>query len=391
MLRLAAGILLIALLASALPATADAPPVLPGSTEGPSIPLAGKFPSPLGPGNPSPMDTPFVNVNMSDGDGSQNEVSLSVDMAGRVFSAWNNWRSSQPDYRCGMSTSLDRGVSWNPNQLYSDPNWGVAGDPVAVADAAGRTYLVCMPFSRSPNRGTMMVLTSLDGGQTWINTAEIGISGSNNLDDKPWAAAYGDGTIVVLWNDYPSGGGVNLVARTSFDAGVTWTSPVFVVIGGGSYPGVDFDRYGRVHVAYARTGSQRYRYSDDFCQTWSAQVTVATTGSGGSNPRSTYIPQIATDPTGQDIYIVWSGDRGDVGGENIYLAYSHDAGGSWTTRQVGDDATNRQFMPSVDVSHNDVVHLLWSDLRSGQHAIYYANSTDGGVTISNDVRRSEER
>jgi len=346
--------------------------------------------APLAPTDPTPNDAPFVNTNMSDGDGWQNEISIAVDMAGRVFAGWNDWRNPEPDYRCGMTTSLDRGSTWSPNQLYVEPGYEVAGDPVAVTDSAGRTYLVCMPFNRSSGRGTLMVRTSLDGGQTWVNTAEIGISGLNNLDDKPWAAAYGDGIVVVLWNDYPSGGGTNLVARTTFDAGFTWSAPVYVMSGGGWYPGVDIDRYGRVHTVAVSGSSQRYRYSDDFGLTWSSPVAIATTGAScmGCTPRSTYIPTIASDPTGQDLYVVWSGDRGDVGGYNVYLAYSHDGGQSWTTRVVGDDTTNRQFMPSVDVDHDGVVHLLWSDLRSGQHAIYYANSTDGGVTVSNDVRVS---
>jgi len=349
-------------------------------------------PSPSGPGDPGPLDAPFVNVNVTDGDGNQNEVSLAVDMAGRVFMTWNDRRSGEPDYRCGMSTSLDRGVTWGANALYDDPAWVVAGDPVAVADAAGRTYLVCMPFTRGgPNTGTLVVLTSLDGGQTWVNTADIGISGANNMDDKPWAAAYGDGTIVVAWDDYPTSGGVNLVVRTSFDAGASWTSARTLAANAGQYPGLDFDRYGRLHLTYNDGTSMRYRYSDDFGLTWSPRVTVSATGNGcwGCSPRSAPIPQIASDPTGQDLYVIWGGDVGDAGGENVNLAYSHNAGQSWTRATVGNDTTERQFMPSVDVDHDGIVHMLWSDNRSGQHAVYYANSSDGGVTHSPDLRVSD--
>src|SRR3972149_1363394 len=201
-----------------------------------------------GTGGPWPNNAPFVNTNVTDPSGNspgpdiyQNEISISVDMAGRLFMAWNDLRFPEPDYRCGMSTSLDRGLTWTPNALYENPAWNVAGDPVAVSDAAGRTYLVCMPFSRGPNRGEMDVLTSLDGGQTWVNTANIGVSGGSNLDDKPWAAAYGNGTIVVVWDDFPSAGGENLLARTSFDAGASWT-PTVTIASNGFYPGLDFDR-----------------------------------------------------------------------------------------------------------------------------------------------------
>src|SRR3990172_7506541 len=309
-------------------------------------------------------------------------------MAGRLFMAWNDLRFPEPDYRCGMSTSLDRGLTWTPNALYENPAWNVAGDPVAVSDAAGRTYLVCMPFSRGPNPGEMDVLTSLDGGETWVNTANSGVSGGSNLDDKPWAAAYGNGTIVVVWDDFPSAGGENLLARTSFDAGASWT-PTVTIASNGFYPGLDFDRYGRLHLVYMAGGSQRYRYSDDFGLTWSPRVTIATAGSGGGSPRSAPIPQIASDPTGQDLYIMWGGDRGDPGGEIVYLAYSHDAGQNWTRVTIGDDTTDGMNWRFVDVDHNGVVHMLWSDLRSGQHPVYYANSTDGGITISNDIRVSD--
>ena len=199
------------------PTAVLATPAVPLRADGPLLPPAeGLFTAwaagTRGTGDPWPTNAPFVNMNVTDlglgpGD-NQNEISLSVDMAGRVFMAWNDCRpdctAPGVDYRCGMSSSLDRGLTWTPNALYKNPAWNVAGDPVAVSDAAGRTYLVCMPFSRGPNRGEMDVLTSLDGGQTWVNTANIGVSGGSNLDDKPWAAAYGNGTIVVVWDDFPS-------------------------------------------------------------------------------------------------------------------------------------------------------------------------------------------
>jgi len=362
-----------------------------------SPPFPGPFPGrPLssGPGEPGPLNAPFININMTDAGGEQNEISLAVDMAGRVLGAWNDWRTGQPDYRCGMSTSVDRGLTFGANQIYSYPGYSVAGDPVAVTDTGGRMYLVCMPFNRGPNRGTMVVRTSLDGGQTWVNTAEIGVDGTNNLDDKPWAATYGDGTLAVVWGDFPGSGGSHLVGRTTRDGGFTWGAAVNVtsLASGGNWAAVDFDRYGRLHLAYSQGGSHRYKYSDDFGATWSAPVTISAHGAGcgGCTPRSNQISQLASDPTGNNLYVVWSGDLGDPGGENIYLAHSNNRGASWSRVQVNDDVTaNRQFMPSVDVDHDGVVHLIWSDLRSGQHAVYYANSTDGGVTISTNVRVSD--
>src|SRR3990172_4709374 len=378
-------------------------PSLPPWTGSPSVP----------PGGPRPLDAPFrANVLVSDdpGIGEQNEVSMAVDMNGRIAAAWNDLHSTEAGYMCGYSTSLDGGATWLPSQRWKDAAGPGGGARVLAAEAAGRLYLTCIAFDRGPPDGSLFVMSSIDGGQTWSAGVDVGLSGG--LDDKPWITAYGDGVVHVAWT-YFGASPYYTVVRTSLDAGLTWSPAQRISGDNGHTAWVDTDRYGRLHVAWREPRPSAtfpppadvwYRQSSDLGQTFSTPVYVALGGFDCPCPaRSAVMPVIASGPTGQDLYIVWSGDQELVfdimtANEDIHLAYSHDAGASWTTVQVNVDTSafpdpHRQTWPSVDVDHDGVVHVMWTDHNAFQLntslEVYYVNSTDGGVTWTPERRVSD--
>jgi len=355
---------------------------------------------------PIPAAPPFgTNIRVSDGpappDSEQNEVSMGIDFEGRLLAGWNDYRTGQPHYRCGTSQSLDNGQTWSPSQLVFDPAYTAAADPVVTNDAVGRTYFVCLTYEPDLSDSDIQAWTSLDAGQTWVSQSSLGLP-DPGFDDKPWAAAWGDGYLFAIWTFFhapcdPFGcNGSNVVFRASSDAGVSWGPVVnFTTSRLGHFGQVDVDRYGRVHVTYRDDGRFYYRRSDDLGQAFTAPVFISDAGQacqGCSPARSATIPTLSVDPTGRDLYVVWNAALGAPAPEDIHLATSHDGGNTWTRSQLTSDGVpgTRDLWPAVDVDHDGLVHLMWSRLPIqlppapawGNMSVVYTNSTDGGLTFA---------
>ncbi len=110
------------------------------------------------------------------------------------------------------------------------------------------------------------------------------------------------------------------------------------------------------------------------------------------------IPSIAVDSSGV-IHVVWEDWRNDADGRwvgsdggidglsngDIYYANSSDGGTTWSkSKMINDDGgTTQQGRPDIAIDSNDIIHVVWEDRRRvDDFDIYYANSTDGGITFS---------
>ncbi|UCD92342.1 MAG: hypothetical protein JSV43_09045, partial [Methanobacteriota archaeon] len=59
--------------------------------------------------------------------------------------------------------------------------------------------------------------------------------------------------------------------------------------------------------------------------------------------------------------------------------------------QVNDDpGPEKQSRPSMDVGSDGKIHIAWEDYRNNNWDIYYANSSDGGVSFGSNVLVSNE-
>src|SRR2546428_5175461 len=84
------------------------------------------------------------------------------------------------------------------------------------------------------------------------------------------------------------------------------------------------------------------------------------------------------------------------GGTNaVYFAKSANGGASFSANvRVNDVVTNSQSEPhiAVDPVNPHLVHVVWTDSRSPITGpdIYYANSTDGGLSFNPSVRVNDD-
>ena len=129
-------------------------------------------------------------------------------------------------------------------------------------------------------------------------------------------------------------------------------------------------------------------------QTWTIPVRVNNDGGGAYQAE----PALALD-SANHIYVVWTDSRN--GNNDVFFAKSTDGGLSFSANvRVNDVTTNSQSEPdvAVDPGNPSLVHTAWTDTRSGVTGpdIYYANSTDSGLSfnpslrVNNDATTSEQ-
>ncbi|MCK5292055.1 MAG: PKD domain-containing protein [Thermoplasmata archaeon] len=100
-------------------------------------------------------------------------------------------------------------------------------------------------------------------------------------------------------------------------------------------------------------------------------------------------PSIGVDSTGE-IHVLWEDYR--TGEYDIYSSHMASNGTSFAANvKVNDDVNpNRQSRPEMATGPGDLVHAVWEDYRNNNWDIYYANSTDGGLSFGTNVRVTNE-
>ena len=174
---------------------------------------------------------------------------------------------------------------------------------------------------------------------------------SNRTVQGSQPKAMADGTVVVAYLDTTNDGvqeGLAAIMVTTSTDGVTWTTPV---------------RAAAFREPHFSPRNSTFRW-------W-----------------GTAFPQLAVG-LDQEVYVAVTfkptdkpTDDGDV-----FFLRSTDKGQTWDTpvRLNGDDTDRPQFYPSIDVSPDGIVHVMWGDMRDDpnevRYHIYYTNSEDGGDT-----------
>ncbi len=91
-------------------------------------------------------------------------------------------------------------------------------------------------------------------------------------------------------------------------------------------------------------------------------------------------PSIGADSSG-DIYVVWEDYR--TGGFDIYSSHkAYDESVFSTNVLVNDDVIPaKQSRPCLAAEPSGKLHVVWEDFRNKNWDVYYANSTDGGLSF----------
>jgi len=295
-----------------------------------------------------------------------------------------------------VSVSRDGGISWDRPLIASrgqvipsadraaivflDKPWMAVGpdrqnpqkDAIYVTYTEFKTiypFLDYYPFVAEPTvEVSIKLVKSTDGGVTWTSPVAVSPVFSALAGDEDARLVQGsnvhvarDGTVYVAYydslDDGPFKGLFTPMVTVSKDGGRTWSKPSPVVPGG--------------------TWEQPFFLNPTYFRSWSSMFPVLAT-----NPQNT-----------DEVYIIF-GARGLQPGDNsdVFFSKSTDGGRTWTRpKRVNDDLTTRnQFFPTMTVSPNGTLHLMWGDMRDDpdnyRYHIYYTRSGDRGETFMENSR-----
>ncbi|HYT00768.1 MAG TPA: PKD domain-containing protein [Thermoplasmata archaeon] len=88
-------------------------------------------------------------------------------------------------------------------------------------------------------------------------------------------------------------------------------------------------------------------------------------------------------------YLAFAGWGGTVSQTDIFFTKSSDGGLSWATPvRVNNDATlaNSQYEPSLALDGANNIYIVWTDPRNGDNDVYFSKSINGGLTFSANLR-----
>ena len=161
----------------------------------------------------------------------------------------------------------------------------------------------------------------------------------------------------------------------------------------GSTPALAVGSDGVVYLAFngfggATTQNDIFFTKSTDGKTWTVPLRV-NNDAGGANQAEPAIAIDASMPS-PHILISWT-DARNAGNNDVFFAKSSDGGLSFSANvRVNDVTTNSQSEPDLAVDHAnpDLIHVIWTDTRNaGTGAdIYYANSTDGGLSFNPSQR-----
>lgn len=246
---------------------------------------------------------------------------------------------------------------------------------------------------RRDGRYQIYLAKSTNRGQSWSAGTLVSPSVYPSANqERPGIAIGPDGAIYVVWHENRAGGlNINLYLARSDDGGVTFTPAVRVDDTDPQFslqvnPAIAVNCRGVVVVVWKddREGSPRIyaARSLDKGTIFSANMRI---DDGVGTSFASGMPRIAVDTSG-NVYVVWNDNRD--GNSNVYLARSTNDGSTFSSSVRVDDtgaSSSAQGNPDVAASRNGLVAAVWMDSRNGKYEIYFAASSNGGVSFGPNV------
>jgi hypothetical protein len=304
------------------------------------------------------------------------------DTAGRSqFFGWQGFTGCFTTSSDGCLT-LDRDLSsvrFTPNIRPSPTNQSQY-DPVVAVGTSGEVYMAwCDNRDFDYN---IYFARSLDSGASFANARRInddpGTSKARQEFPEIWA---GPGkNVAIVWTDNRSGDERTYMSLST-DSGATFGKNIRVDDGPSgadqSHPSIAVMNSKRTAVAWEdnRGGAWNIRcaFSDDG-QTFGPSVRVNSDNSGNEH----YRPRIAAGAA--DFHIVWYDNRsGAPNSTDFNIYYARSSGNGFSSNVRVDDTSDKSFqaLPSIAVGPLEKVHVVWHDTRLGPFRIFYSSSQDG--------------
>jgi hypothetical protein len=270
-------------------------------------------------------------------------------------------------------------AQWQPDmRLTNDPGSSYLAFNNARGIATEGNFIHVVWYDDRDTNTEIYYKRSTDGGTTW--SADARLTNTSALSVNPSVAVLGS-NVHIVWQEGQYGG---IYYKQSTDNGLTWGSNILLSNNStpSSFPCLAVSLTA-LHVVWSdpRTGDMEiyYKRSTNGGLNWESDV------------RLTNDPAVSTNASvavsGAVVHVVWSDER--TGTPQIFYKRSTDDGVTWESDvQLTNNPGFSSSYPCISVS-DSTVHVVWYDNRDGNYEIYYERSSDAGTSWGAEQRLTQ--
>jgi hypothetical protein len=306
-----------------------------------------------------------------------------------------------------MAGILARLLALTPSVLVNDVTTGGQHLPTVTVGPAGQVYVAWVDCLTDQDCTTanpdIYFAKSTDNGQHFSARVLVSDDGPGAFANAPKMATDRDGNIYLVWHDNRAAtvgdDSWDVYMAKSTDGGASFSASVIVdehVANAYQYePDLAVTPGGTIYVSW-----ERYFYDGNAMQ-WDADVYVAKSTDGGASFGTNvkvsdqvnyqYKSAIGVGPSG-NVYVVWTDFRSDGSGD-VYFARSTDGGVTFSANMpVNTYTAAAQVYPELAIDGNETVYVVWLDARryvESANDIYMARSVNLGLSFDPGFRVSD--
>ncbi len=327
------------------------------------------------------LDT--INISNSTEDSFNPQISSS---GNNVYVVWAEDILAGPSF----STNIFFAFSTDNGQTFSTPhnisNNTQAGGP-QISSSGNNVYVVWAeqvplgPFGSTPD---IFFAFSTDNGQTFSTPDNL--SENTGASSNPQISSSGN-NVYVVWEDGTfAGGNTDVFFKFSKDNGQTFstTDNLSETTGNSFIPQISSSG-NNVYVVWIDGSNPNFdtffTFSTDNGLTFSDPDNLSEGDTGNSAFTS---PQISS--SGNNVYVVWI--DGTFPNLDTFFAFSTDNGLTFSTPDSLSENTGRSEDPQISLEGNNV-YVVWELITPGNSDIFFAFSTNNGLTFSTPDNLSE--
>jgi len=245
--------------------------------------------------------------------------------------------------------------------------------PQVAVDSNGTIYMAWEDDTAT--NSNILFSHSTDGGATF--SAPINLSNTSGLSFAPRITTGTAGNVYVTWQDDTPGNTVIMFSHST-DAGVTFVAPINLSNGSAnsSTQQVAVDAAGNVFVVWENDTLNLgifFSRSTDGGATFSAPVALST------NTLGSFSPQLAIGLSG-NLNVVWEDDAN--GGADISFSDSSDHGATFSLPESLSFHTGNSMNAQIATDLNGNIDVIWQNDSPGHFDVFFSRSADNGVTFS---------
>ncbi|HEY3250984.1 MAG TPA: T9SS type A sorting domain-containing protein [Ignavibacteria bacterium] len=271
-------------------------------------------------------------------------------------------------------------AQWEPDvRLTMDTNSSETPFNNSSSIAASNNVVHIVWFDNRSGNYEIYYKRSVNAGISWGPDVRLTNDGAESR--YPYIALSGQ-LVHVVWRDKrnaPLDSNYEIYYKKSTDGGTSWGPDIRLTNDpAGCLPPSIAVLGSTLHVVWTDERNRNfdiyYKRSTDDGTNWGPDVRLT------NNPSFSMLPSVTVSTSA--LHIVWHDNRD--GNNEIYYLRSTDGGSSWDTASRLTNSPWESRYASISSSGQDC-HLVWNDLRTGSWEVFYKCSTDDGISWSADT------